>query len=200
MNPLNLVRLVMILCCALPLRAASESEADAAISQLRAGLLESFFKGDIDKLVTFLAPDVVATWQNGEVSHGPEEVRAYYNRMMTGEGRVVRDIKADPVVLGRQVRGDSAISWGNLHDRFVLMDGRELPFNTVFTLTTAKVGDRWLVTGYHASVGVFENPVLALATRKVGVWAGIAGGLIGLLLGVLLGLALFRGRKPAAGA
>jgi ketosteroid isomerase-like protein len=173
---------------------AASAEADAAINQLRAGLIDSFFKGDIDRLVTFLAPDVVATWQNGEVTHGPEGIRAYYKKMMTGDNRVVREIKAEPKVLGRQVYGDWAVSWGNLHDRFVLMDGSELPFNTLFTLTTAKRGDKWLVTSYHASVSVFENPVLGLATRKIGLWAGIGGAVVGLLLGWLL----FRARKPAA--
>jgi ketosteroid isomerase-like protein len=162
-------------------------EADIAITKLREGLVDSFVKGDIDRLVTYLAPEVVVTWQNGEVSHGPAGVRAYYQRMMTGENRVVREIKAAPQVLGRHVSGDTAISWGNLHDSFVLNDGRELPFNTVFTLTTAKRGDRWLVTSYHASVSVFENPVLSLATRKVGLWVGGGAVVIGLLLGWFIG-------------
>jgi ketosteroid isomerase-like protein len=174
---------------------SATTAAEAAINQLRADLVDSFFKGDIDRLVTYLAPEVVVTWQNGEVSHGPAEVRAYYQQMMTGENRIVREIKADPKILGRQITGDTAISWGNLHDRFVLNDGRELPFNTLFTLTTAKRGDRWLVTSYHASVSVFDNPVLSLATRKVGLWVGGGAAVLGLLIGWLVGRA---GQRRAA--
>src|SRR5688572_22510368 len=74
-------------------------DADAAITKLREGLIESFSKGDIDQLVTYLAPDIVVTWQNGEVSHGPDGVRAYYNKMMAGEDRIVREIKTEPEVI-----------------------------------------------------------------------------------------------------
>ncbi len=175
---------------------SAPNAADTAINQLRADLVDSFFKGDIDRLVTYLAPEVVVTWQNGEVSHGPAEVRAYYQRMMTGENRIVREIKADPKILGRHITGETAISWGSLHDRFLLNDGRELPFNTLFTLTTAKRGDRWLVTSYHASVSVFDNPVLSLATRKVGLWVGAGAAVLGLLLGWLVSRAGPRRATP----
>ncbi len=162
----------------------SLDEEAAGIDRLREGLVTSFNKGDIEGLLTHLAPDVVVTWQNGEVCRGPEAVRAFYHRMMTGEKRVVREIKSEPEVLGRQVYGDWAVSWGNLHDHFVLTDGSDLPFHSVFTATTAKRGDRWVVMAFHASVSAFENPVLAVATRKTALWLGLGGGAAGLLLGL----------------
>jgi ketosteroid isomerase-like protein len=157
-----------------------------AIDRLREGLVESFQKGDIDSLLTHLDPEVVVTWQNGEVCRGKEEVRAFYERMMNGEKRVVRDIKSKPEILGRHVNGDWAVSWGNLHDHFVLMDGSDLPFNSVFTATIVKRGDRWLVTAFHTSVSVFDNPVLETAVAKIGLWIGLGGGLGGLLVGFLV--------------
>ncbi len=125
----------------------------------------------------------MVTWQNGEVCQGPQAVRAFYDRMMTGDKRVVREIKSEPEVLGRHVYDNWAVSWGNLHDHFILTDGSDLPFNSVFTATIAKRGDRWLVTSFHASVSVFDNPVLALATRKSALWLGLGGAAAGLLLG-----------------
>jgi ketosteroid isomerase-like protein len=165
---------------------AGTDEVNTAITTLRDGLVSSFNKGDIDGLLTHLAPEVVVTWQNAEVCRGPEAVRAFYARMMTGEKRIVREIKSSPEVLGRQVYGDWAVSWGNLHDHFVLTDGADLPFNSVFTATIAKRGDRWLVTAFHVSVGAFDNPVLSLATRKTALWLGLGGGAIGLILGFIL--------------
>ncbi|MDB6124406.1 MAG: hypothetical protein JWQ71_3399 [Pedosphaera sp.] len=158
-------------------------DATQAISQLREGLVDSFNKGDVERLLTYLDPNAVVTWQNGEVCQGPEAVRAYYRKMMQGEHRIVRDIKSEPEILGRQVYGDWAVSWGNLHDRFTLMDGSELPFHTLFTATVAKRGDRWLLTSFHASVNAFDNPVLSLALHKTGLWAGLAGGVLGILVG-----------------
>jgi ketosteroid isomerase-like protein len=190
----------LVLCILLALVAPAFCQSDdaaAAIMRLREGLVSSFQKGDIDGLLTHLDADVVVTWQNGEVCRGPEAVRAFYARMMTGEKRIVREIKSEPEVLGRQVHGDWAVSWGNLHDHFVLSDGSDLPFNSVFTATIAKRGDRWLVTAFHTSVSAFENPVLALATRKTALWLGLGGGGAGLLLGFVAARLTAR-RKPGA--
>jgi ketosteroid isomerase-like protein len=175
----------------------ASDEVSAAIDRLRTGLVGSFKKGDIETLVTFLDPEVVVTWQNGEVCRGPEAVRAFYHRMMTGEKRVVREIQSEPEVLGRKVAGETAISWGNLHDHFILSDGSDLPFNSVFTATVAKRGDRWLVTAFHASVNAFDNPVLSLATRKTALWIGLGAGAGGLILGLIL-MRFFAGKKTAS--
>ncbi len=166
-------------------------EAGAAITKLREGLVASFKKGDIDGIITHLDKDVVVTWQNGEVCRGPEAVKAYHTRMMTGDKRIVREVQSEPEVIGRQVNGDWAVSWGNLHDRFILMDGSDLPMNSVFTATVAKRGDRWLVTAFHVSVNAFDNPVLGLATHKVALWGGISAGVFGVLVG------FFAGRRKA---
>lgn len=162
---------------------AASEEAPAAINRLREGLVTSFKKGDIDTLVTFLDSDVVVTWQNAEVCRGPDAVRGFYQRMMKGDKPVVREIKSEPEVLGRQVHGDVATSWGKLHDHFVLTDGSDLPFNSVFTANIAKRGDRWLVTSFHASINAFENPLLSYAVRKTTLWSGLGAGLVGLLIG-----------------
>lgn len=172
-------------------------DADAALSRVREGLIDSFRKGDLDRLISFLDADVVATWQNGEVTRGPEAVRAYYNKMMTGEGRVVKEIKAEPEVIGRHLYGDTAVSWGNLHDHFVLMDGSDLPLNTLFTITVTRRADRWLVTGYHASVNAFENPVLKLAVKKTAMWSALIGALAGCLLTIVV-VKILRPKSAAA--
>ncbi len=190
----------LFLLLSIPARGQSPSNADeatAAITQLREGLITSFQKGDVDGLLRYLDPEVVVTWQNGLVCHGPEEVRAFYHRMMSGDQRVVRDLKSDPQVLGRHVYGDWAVSWGNLHDHFILNDGSDLPFNSVFTATIAKRGDRWLVVAFHTSVGAFDNPVLSISRKKIGLWVGAGGVVFGLILGAILGR-MFAGRNRMA--
>ena len=182
-----LALLATITCLGQSPAAPASLEATEAIARLRTGLIDSFVKADIDALVTHLDPDVVVTWQNGEVCHGPDQVRAYYQKMMKGDHPIVREVKANPEVTGRHVYGDWAVSWGELHDHFILADGSDLPFNTRFTATIAKRGDRWLVTGFHASVNAFDNPVLALAVHKAGQWAGVGGLVLGVLVGFLVG-------------
>jgi len=167
--------------------ASAADEAAKAIDTLREGLISTFTKGDVDGLLQHLDTNVVVTWQNGEVCRGREAVRAFYNRMMVGDQRVVREIKSAPEVLGRQAQGDWAVSWGNLHDHFVLNSGKDLPFNSVFTATIAKRGDRWLVTAFHASINAFSNPVLRLAARETALWIGLGAGVVGLVVGFLVG-------------
>jgi len=175
---------------------AADFDAEAGITRLREGLVESFNQGNIDRLLTFLDTNAVVTWQNGEVCEGTAAVKAYYLRMMNGERPVVRKVTAEPKILGRHIQGDWAVSWGELHDHFVLTDGRELPLNSRFTGTIARRGDRWLVTAFHVSVNAFENPILALAIKKTSLAAG-GGGLLAGAIVVLIGTRFLR--RPKTG-
>jgi ketosteroid isomerase-like protein len=173
---------------------ATSPDVDKAILQLREGLVDSFNRGDVDGLLTYLDTNAIVTWQNGEVCEGTAAVRAYYDRMMKGDKPIVKKITAEPKVLGRHVQGDGnwAISWGNLNDHFELTDGRKMDMNSRFTATIARRGDRWLVSAFHVSVNAFENPVMMLAVKKVALGAGIGGLLVGLVGGLLLARMLRR--------
>jgi len=165
-----------------------------AITRLREGLVDSFNKGDVDRLLSHLDTNVVVIWQNGEVSRGRDGVRDYYNKMMKGDRPIVKEVNAKPEVLGRNIYGDWAVSWGKMNDDFRLTDGTDLPMNSLFTATIARRGDQWMVTAFHASVNAFDNPVMRVALKKIGrtaVWAGTAGGVV---LGLILAK-LFRRKK-----
>jgi ketosteroid isomerase-like protein len=169
-----------------------------AINRLREGLVSSFNRGDIDGLLSHLDTNVVVTWQNGEVSHGTAGVRAYYDKMMKGDRPIVKQVTCAPEVTGRHLNGDWAVSWGNLNDHFLLTDGSDLPFNTRFTATIARRGERWVVTAFHASVNVFSNPVLTTALKKAGALFGGAGLILGSILGLVIGRVVFRKAKPSS--
>ena len=175
-----------------------EADPTKAIDRLRAELVDSFNKADVDRLLSHLDPDVVITWQNAEVCRGPQAVRVYYDRMMAGPDRVVAKLSCNPVVDDRHVYGDWAVSWGNLHDDYVLNDGSTFKFDSRFTATIARRGEAWKVTSFHASVSAFDNPILRIAAKKVGVWAGLIGAILGIALGLIVGLLINRrSRKPA---
>ncbi len=171
-----------------------ESAAEHGLRQLREALVLSFNNRDVDTLLSHLDEDVVVTWQNAEVCRGREEVRDFYERMMSGDNRIVRDIQAAPEIEGRKVREGWAVTWGNMHDHFVLNDGSDLPFHSRFTATTEQRGDAWVVTAFHASVSVFENPVLRLAVSKSALWTGGICALSGIVLGGMLAWILGRDR------
>jgi ketosteroid isomerase-like protein len=163
-----------------------------AIGLMRAELIDSFNKSDIDRLLSHVDPDVIATWQNGEVCHGPDAVRAYYNKMMKTDHPVVARLSINPAVEGRQLNGDWAVSWGNLHDEYVLSDDSRFKLNSNFTATIARRGEVWKVVSFHASVNAFDNPVLGMVAKKTAVWTGAGAGAGGLLLGVVATLVVRR--------
>jgi ketosteroid isomerase-like protein len=183
-------KLLIMLSLTLLLNAAlaqtNSSEVDQAITRLREGLIESFNKGDIERLLTFLDTNAVVVWQSGEVCQGTAAIKAYYDKMMKGEHPVVSKVTFEPKVLGRHIEGDWAVSWGELNDHFLLSDGRDLPLNSRFTATIAKRGDAWKVSAFQASVDAFSNPIKAQAVKKMALAAGIGGVITGVLVGLVI--------------
>ncbi len=157
-----------------------------AIGALRAELVDSFNSRDLPRLLSHMDPDVVITWQNGEVSRGPDEVRKYYDKMMTGPDRRVETIQADPKVTDRHVYEDYAVSWGTMNDEFVLTDGTRLKLDSRFTATIARRGAAWKVTSFHVSANVFDNPIMNYALKRTATITAIVAGLVGVVLGFFI--------------
>jgi ketosteroid isomerase-like protein len=175
-----------------PVKAADPTE---AITRLREELIDSFNKRDLDRLISHLSSDVVITWQDGTACHTPAEVRAYYNKMMSGPSPIVKTVSAAPVVDGREVHDNWAVSWGHMNDHFELNSGEKLDFDSRFTATISRDGDVWKVSSFHLSTNTFANPVLKLAVSRTAMWAGGGGVVGGLIVGLLVGVAVGRKRK-----
>jgi ketosteroid isomerase-like protein len=173
---------------------AATDPALARIAELRAGLLDAYNKKDVDKLLTYLHPDVVVTWQNGEVSKGRQGVKEYYTRMMTGPDAIVDTATADPEVEGRSINGDTSISYGKMNDSFKLKDGSEFHLNSRFSAWLVRDNSQWLVRGFHVSANVFDNEIQTALIHKAIHWTALIVGVVGLLVGLLIGSMM---RKPA---
>jgi ketosteroid isomerase-like protein len=161
---------------------------------LRDGLIDAMNKGDIDRELAFMHPNVVVTWHNAEVSRGRDGVRAYLTRMLSGPNKVVSSYSATVEVdeLTILYGGSTGISFGSAIEHFKLNDGRMLDLPARWSATVVKDGDRWLIASLHASDNLFDNPLLALAKRTA-YWAGGAT----LVVGLIVGFAIGRRRKRA---
>lgn len=196
--------LLMVCLCilGLPLRAQekpqpAEDPAHAQLRTLKKDIKEAWNKRDIDRLLSYCHKDVVITWQNAEVSVGHEQVREYYNRMMSGPNSVVESIEVDlePDDLSKLHGGDTAISWGNLNDRYKLRDGMQIAMNSRWSASLVKDGDRWKIASYHASTNVFDSEVLREAVKKTLFLSGGIALAVGLVLGGGMGFFLGKRRK-----
>jgi uncharacterized protein (TIGR02246 family) len=164
---------------------------------LRDEVIKAYEARDIDGVLAHVHPDVIATWQNGFRARGRNEVRQFFNEMMTGESRIVRDVKSTLSVDGSSVMfgDDAAVACGALIDDFDLASGTSLHLESKWTSTLVKIDGRWLIASFHVSASIFENPVLG-AVRSWAITLAIGVGLVGVLLGVVAGR-LVVPRKPS---
>lgn len=166
---------------------AKEDAAHEQLRTLRREMVEAVNAGDIDRLLTHLDDDVVVTFMDAEVARKPAGVKAYLDRMLKGDARVVKAFHCDPTVDElTHLYGDTGVAFGSSKDSYSLTDGREFSATTRWTGTLVRKGDRWKVASFHASESVFNNPILDLAKRAL-YWTGGVAGVAGLLAGIVVG-------------
>jgi len=172
-----------------------EDPAHAELRALRDGLLDAVNKKDVNALQRLLHPDVVVTWQNAEVSRKPEGVRAYLARMLEGPDRIVDDFTTSVAVDELTILhgGDAGISFGTSRDHFKLRGGQSFDLNSRWSAAVVRHEGRWVVASFHASVNLFDNPLLTGAQRLA-----IGGGAGALILGLAVGYVVARRRARRA--
>lgn len=195
----TLIAVLVFLCLAvLPVWSQTPPKDEAVHNELRAlrdGLIDAMNKGDIDRELAYMHPNVVVTWHNAEVSRGRDGVRAYLTRMLSGPNKVVSSYSATVEVdeLTILYSGDTGISFGSAVEHFKLNNGTTLDLPARWSATLIKEGDKWLIASLHASDNLFNNPLLDMAKRTA-YWAGG----ISLIVGLLAGLVIGKSRKKAA--
>lgn len=164
--------------------AAQEDPAHEELRELRRRLVDAVNTNDMAKLMALLDDDVVVTFMNNEVARGPQGVKDYYDRMMTGEDRVVETYSTDATVDElTHLYGDTGVAFGSSRDQFRLTDGRDFQTATRWTATLVRKDGDWKVAAFHASANMFDNPVLSIAIRRTAAWAGGIAGVVGLVIG-----------------
>jgi len=175
-----------------------EAEAThAALRALRDSLIDAWNRRDMDALIAHVDPNVVVTWQNGEVSRGPEGIRKFYDEVMVGPNRIISDISSKLTVDELSVLhgDDTAIAFGSIHDDLTLSHGvaraafldvgNKLSMDSRWSATAVKKDGQWKLASYHVSLDAFSNPILdkAISTaERTAVIAGIGGVLAGAIL------------------
>jgi ketosteroid isomerase-like protein len=176
-----------------------EDPAHEELRGLKKELTQAVNSNNLEALLALLDDDVVVTWENAEVSRGPQQVRAYYDRMMKGDQRIVESVTIDPTVDElTHLYGDTGVAFGSSTDHFKLRDGRDFVFDTRWTATAVKKNGKWKVASFHASTNTFDNPVLWIAVKRVGLWTGVIAGVLGLVVGFITSRWLRKRTMPAS--
>ena len=147
----------------------------------------------VDRMVTQMAPEATVTWLNGETSRGHGEIKAYYNKMVRGEKRIL-DKYVTAAKVGAPAKfygnGEVAVADGTTEDEFFPVARGPFRLSSNWTATCAKVDGQWKVVALHLSSNVFTNSLLDEA--KGAVWYSASGALAG---GFVLGWLMSRLRR-----
>ncbi|HSP17658.1 MAG TPA: nuclear transport factor 2 family protein [Thermoanaerobaculia bacterium] len=188
MKTLSLVLFVSALPAIAQTAAEPHHEIHQALRDLRGRLLVAMNKNDIDGILRELHPNVIVTWQNAEVSRGPQGVRAYLERMTKSPNHVVLGYHADLNVdeLTTLYGENTGVAYGSSVEQFDLRGGQKFTLRGRWSATLVNENGRWLIASVHASSNLFDNPLLD-STKKAMYIAVPVAALIALLIGLFLG-------------
>jgi ketosteroid isomerase-like protein len=177
-------------------KGAPEDPAHAELRKVRDEMTDAINKDDRAKLMSHLHKNIVVTFMDGDTVRGHDGVQKYFDSKLKGNPPVVQTYSVSPKVdeLSIVYGEDTAIAFGGSDDYFKLSRGLEFPVHNRWTATLVKEDGKWLLAAFHASVGLFDNPLMSMSKRFAYGAAGGAG-ILGLLVGWLIG----RRRRPAAG-
>lgn len=160
------------------------------LRETRKQVIAAIESRDLNRMLIHVHPDAVVTWQNGETTHGINELRAFYDRLGK-DSFVGYKIPHQPDSISIIHGSDTAISAGKVVADYKLL-GRNYEFTSRWTATLVQQDGKWLVAAYHVSLNAFDNPILNAAKSLL--WLA---GLIGLLLGGIATFWFKRKRKSA---
>ncbi len=158
----------------------SEEEAHNELRALRNEVLSAITQGDFDKVLTFIHPNVVITWQNNEVCRGHQGLTAFMQRMGKAAFKSHK-LPPTPDELTIFHGANTGLSFGRTVALYKIL-GKEIEVTSRWTSTLVKENGRWLLAGYHVSVNALDNPLLNGA-KKALYWMGGIAGLLGLAIG-----------------
>jgi len=160
------------------------------LRKLQATMETALNSRDIDAILANVDEKVVFTTMNGDVARGRDAIREYFRKMMDGPDKVVESVTSDfiPDDLSILLDDHTAIATGKSDDHYILADGKKFAINGRWTAVLVRKEGRWLVSAFHYSANIFDNPILLLQRRMLLMYLG--GGAL-----VLAIVAFFVGRN-----
>jgi uncharacterized protein (TIGR02246 family) len=187
--------MIVTLIAALPLVAEPDEAVHNALRQVKATMTKALNERDLDTIVANVTPEVVFTTMNGDVCHGREAIRAYFNKMLNAPGHIVKNLTVsfEADALTTLYGGDTGIAYGSSKDHYDLTNGQSFDIRGRWSCTLVREGDRWLIASFHYSANVFDNPILE-RTKTFLTGGAVAAAIAGLIVGALIGRLMSRRR------
>lgn len=181
----TLLFMIMLSVNSLTWAAPSEEATHNELRALRTEVLAAITEGKFDKLLDYVHPNVVVTWQNHEVCRGHKGLTDFMNRMGKDafKSYKVPPTPDEPSIL---YGDDTALSFGRTVAQYKIL-GKEFEVTSRWTATLVKDKGRWLLAGYHVSANALDNPLLNSAKNAL-YWVGGIAIVLGLVIGWVIGM------------
>jgi len=157
-------------------------------------LVKAISAGDMDAIEPLLHPNVVVTWQDGQVCKGPAQIRKFYAAMAAKSKKTFQGYKVPPTADEPTILYSGAttgVAYGYNVGVFHLA-GKDFEMPNRWTATMVKENGKWLLASYHVSMNVLDNPLLT-AVKCI----GVIGAVLALFVGLILGLRIGRRRRAS---
>ncbi len=157
----------------------TSEQADLIHSELRAlreTMQRAMNEQNIDAILENVDKNIVFSTMNGDVLHGQNNLRAYFEKMMKGPDRIVDSVTTHFVTDAPSIlyENDIAIAFGHSDDIYELAIGKTFTVRPIWSATMIRRNGSWKIANFHYSVNMFDNPILD-AQRQL-IWIiGIAG-------------------------
>src|SRR5262249_10399611 len=95
------IMIAILLACCLSASVRADPATDKTHDDLRAvrdDMVDAVNTGDLERLLSHLTPNVVVTFEDAEVAHGRDAVRAYYTKMVKGPDAIVQKYQTSVTV------------------------------------------------------------------------------------------------------
>ena len=166
------------------------TEIEAELTQFRKDLYSAFNDGRYEEMLnSYCHPEVVATWQDGSVSHGHAEVLAEFKKL----GEFIDKIQVDPTVEKRMVLngGTMVISTGKMNDTYKLKRGETVSLESHWSGTMVKENGKWMLVSFSGVANSFDNSVIRLfvteSTNRMMILSAVGGLVLGFVLSLVVG-------------
>ncbi|WP_411826466.1 YybH family protein [Luteolibacter sp. AS25] len=167
-----------------------------ALDAFREQLVKAVSENDLDGILAKLHPDVIVTWQDGQVCRGREEVREFYEKMEGADKKAFQGYITPPTPDENTILysgNTSGVVYGYNVGRFFLA-GKEMELKNRWTATLVKEDGEWMMASYHVSMNILDNPLLN-GVKAAAMW-GVPGALV---LGGVVGFLLRRRKRRVRG-
>lgn len=164
--------------------AQADEEADRQqLREMLANVEQAINDRDLSTVIDYFLPESVVVFQNKTVLRGPDDLNAFFDKMLGSENSVLTDVKSTATI-GAPAQfydADTAVAQGELLDDYSFRGGSSMALASVWTTTLVRVDDSWRIASLHFSANVFDNPIIDKSKRLL-LWGILAGTVIGFAL------------------